>query len=151
DLVRSPEAMAGLRALDAARDAFRAKNYDLALQKSEESIRWLPRDPALHEFRALVLFARGDYRASASTIYAVLSVSPGWSWTTLSSLYASNEDYTTQLRALETFRKEHPDSPEAVFLSAYHYATCRHNESAVRQLRRLTQLIPDDELAPHLA
>jgi hypothetical protein len=150
DLLRSPEATAGLKAFDAARDAFRAKDFDLALTRSEEALRWLPRDPALHEFRGLVQFARGEYRQSAATVYAVLSVSPGWDWTTLSGLYAGHDDYTTQLRALETYRKEHPDAPEAAFLSAYHYATCRHNESAIRQLRNFVKRFPDDELAPHL-
>jgi hypothetical protein len=33
----------------------------------------------------------------------VLSVGPGWDWTTLIGLYPSIDVYTTQLRALEDF------------------------------------------------
>jgi tetratricopeptide (TPR) repeat protein len=150
ELVKSPEETAGLKAFDAARDAFREKNFDLALSKSEEALRQLPRDPALHEFRGLVLFARGEYRQAAAAIYAVLSVSPGWDWTTVSSLYGDHDEYTAQLRNLEAYRKQHPQAVEAMFLSAYHYATCRHNESAVKQLRNVVKLLPEDDLSPHL-
>ena len=42
----------------------------------------MPNDASLHEFRALVLFALGQYEQAAATLYAVLSNGPGWDWTT---------------------------------------------------------------------
>lgn len=149
-LVRSPQMTAGLKALDAAREAFRNKDYDTALRKTDEALQHLPHDAAFHEFRALVLFARGEYNAAATTIYAVLSVAPGWDWTTLSSMYADPEELTKHLRQLETYRKQHPESPEASFLLAYHYMTCRHAASAVRQLRNVARMLPDDNLVAPL-
>lgn len=150
-LVRSPEVSEGLKSFEAARDAFRKKDYDTSLERMNDALRALPSDPALHEFRGLVLFARGEYQEAAATTYAVLSVSPGWNWTTLSSLYADPEEYTKQLRQLETYRKEHPQSADASFLLAYHYVTCRHNAAAVKHFHNVAKLLSDDELVPHLA
>lgn len=149
-LVRSPQMTAGLKALDAAREAFRNKDYDTALRRTDEALGHLPRDSDFHEFRALVLFARGEYQQAAATMYAVLSVSPGWDWTTLSSMYADPDELTRHLRQLETYRKQHPDEAGASFLLAYHYMTCRHAASAIRQLRNVLRLIPDDNLVPPL-
>lgn len=141
---------AGRRAFQAARAAFRSRDYALALLKIDESLQKLLHDPAVHEFRGLILFARGEFRQAAAVIYDVLAVSPGWDWTTLSSLYADPEEYTQQLRALETYRKGNPEAAEAAFLIAYHYATCGHYAIAVRHLRNVVRLTPEDNLAPHL-
>ena len=46
-----------------------------------------------------MLFALKRYDEAAAALYAVLSVGPGWDWTTLISLYADPETYTQQLRA----------------------------------------------------
>ena len=64
----------------------------------------MPTDAVLHEFRALVLFAMGDYRQSAAVVHSVLAVGPGWDWTTMSSLYPDPNRYTQQLAALEITR-----------------------------------------------
>jgi tetratricopeptide (TPR) repeat protein len=149
-LVRTPEVRAGLKAFDAADIAFKNKNYELALQKTDEALEQLPDDTALHEFRALVLFARGDYQPAAATVYAVLAVSPGWDWTTLGSLYTDQEEFPRQLRDLEGYHKGHPDSAAAAFLRGYHYTTCRHFEAAVKQLQNAIRLLPDDDLLPAL-
>jgi tetratricopeptide (TPR) repeat protein len=149
-LVKTPQLSAALKALDAGREAFRNKDYDQALKKTDEALEHVPRDPAFHEFRALVLFARGEYRAAAAAIYAVLAVSPGWDWTTLSSMYADSDELTIHLRQLETYRKQHTDAADASFLLAYHYTTFRHPASAVKQLRNVAKLLPDDNLIPPL-
>jgi tetratricopeptide (TPR) repeat protein len=150
-LVKTPEVTAGLKAFDAASEAFQAKDYELALQKTDEAVAQLPDDTAIHEFRGLILFARGDYQSAAAIIYAVLAVSPGCDWTTLASRYTDQEEYPHQLRALETFHKAHPESAAAAFLRAYHYTTCRHYEAAVKQFQNTLKLLPDDELVPALA
>jgi tetratricopeptide (TPR) repeat protein len=150
-LVKTPEVRAGLKAFDAASEAFQAKDYDGALQKTDEALAQLPDDTAIHEFRALIFFARGDYQSAAAIIYAVLAVSPGCDWTTLASRYTDQEEYPRQLRALEAFHKEHPDSAAAALLRAYHYTTCRHYEAAVKQFQTTVKLLPNDELVPALA
>lgn len=150
DRRRTPAVSAGLKALDAARAAFAEKKFDEALKRTDQALDQMPRDPAVHEFRALVLFARGDYRQAAATIYAVLAVAPGWDWATLSSFYSDPAEMTRQLRQLETFRKQNPDSAEAAFLLAYHYVSCRHVAAARRQFQTAARLLPDDLLIPPL-
>ena len=150
-VVRSPEVKAGLKSFDAAGEAFRKKNYELALDKTDEALEQLPYDSQIHEFRALVLFARGDYPQAAATIYAVLAVSPGWDWTTLSGRYEDQEEYARHLRQLEAFHKQNPDSAVAAFLRGYHYTTCRHTEAAAKHMQNAAKLLPDDALMPRLA
>ncbi len=149
-LLRSPEVKAGMKAFDAAGEAFKKKDYDLALRQIDEALEKLPVDPALHQFRGLVLFALGDYQQSAAIVYAVLAVSPGWDWTTLSSRYADQEEFPRQLRVLETHHKQNPDSAAAAFLRGYYYTTCRHTQPAVKQFQNAVELLPDDELLPSL-
>jgi tetratricopeptide (TPR) repeat protein len=146
----SPEVQAALKPFDEAREAFRAEDYAQALAKTDEALKKLPSDAALHEFRGLVLFAQGKYKDAAATIYAVLSVGPGWDWTTLSSMYSDIEVYTTQIRALEAYRKQNPDSADAAFVLGYHYLTCGHKEAAAKQFQAVAKLLPNDTLAPQL-
>ena len=149
-LLKSPEVKAGLRAFNAARDAFKKKDYQAAQTQIDAALKQLPRDPALHEFRALVLFANADYPSAAAVVYSVLSVSPGWNWTTLSNHFAEQAEFTRQLRDLESYRRQRPDDPAPAFLSAYHYVTCRHNDAAIKQLEVVRRLLPDDRLVPPL-
>lgn len=150
DAPPSPEVAAALVPFDAARAAFKAGKYDEALAKVEEALKGIPNDAALHEFRALVLFALAKYKDAASTLYAVLSAGPGWDWTTLSSMYASVDTYTQQLRALETYSTQNPDSPDASFVLAYQYLTCGYKENAAKELKNVMRILPDDPLAKRL-
>ena len=80
----------------------------------------------------------------------MLSAGPGWDWTTLSSLYGNVADYTTQLRALETFVKKNPKSSDGHFLLAYHYLTAGHADAANKELREVDKLTPNDRLVTQL-
>jgi tetratricopeptide (TPR) repeat protein len=146
----SPEVQAALKPFDDARTAFKAGDYDQALSKTDEALKSLPNDAALHEFRALVLFAQAKYQDAAAVIYSVLSVGPGWDWTTLSSMYADVDVYTRQLRSLEDYSKQHPDSADAAFVLGYHYLSCGHKEAAAKQFQNVARLLPNDQLAPQL-
>ena len=134
----------------AARDAFKQGNYDQALQQTNEALTKLPNDSDIHEFRALCLFALGRYDEAAATLYAVLSVGPGWDWTTLIGLYPDVSVYTAQLRALESYCVAHPDSAPAYFTLGYQYLTEGHTETAVNVLRRVVALKPSDSLSAKL-
>ncbi|WP_417390808.1 hypothetical protein [Gimesia sp.] len=123
--------------------AFQQEDYNAALDIINKGITQYPDDAVFHEFRALVLFARGDYQQAAATIHAVLAVGPGWDWTTLSSFYIYDDTYTGQLRALEAA----PQDAATRFLLAYHYLCCGHDEAAADQLRIVVQLKPNDHVA----
>ena len=139
-----------ISALDEALIAFRQGNYQDALNWANQAVQDAPSDLVAHEFRSLALFAMGRYEESAEAIYAVLAVNPGWDWATMSSLYGSTQDYTTQLRALESWIGSHPDSSPGRFLLAYHYMRCEHNDAAATQLAKVLKLTPENEVAADL-
>lgn len=127
--------------------AFQRNDYDAALDITNRGITAYPDDAVLHEFRALVLFAKQDYQQAAATIHSVLAVGPGWDWTTLSSLYTDVAIYTEQLRALESITKANPQDAPSRFLLAYHYLSCGHSDAAARQLQQVVQRMPNDRVA----
>jgi tetratricopeptide (TPR) repeat protein len=135
---------------DAGRASFHQGNYADALQKTDEALAKLPNDTTLHEFRGACLFALGRYDEAAATLYAVLSVGPGWDWTTLISLYSSVDVFTTQLRALEQYCTEHRDSACGRFVLAYLYLTEGQTDPAVEMLRQVVALKPKDSLSAKL-
>ncbi len=135
---------------DAARASFHEGNYADALQKTNEALTKLPNDTTLHEFRALCLFALGRYDEAAATLYAVLSVGPGWDWTTLISLYPGVDIYTNQLRALEEYCTVHRDSATGRFVLAYLYLTAGQTDPAVDILKQVVALKPNDSLSARL-
>ncbi len=110
----------------------------------------MPNDPALHEFRALALFALGRYDEAAAALYAVLSVGPGWDWSTMISLYGNPDAYTQQLRALENNVTQNANSAANRFVLAYHYLTQGHMNEAADQLKAVVSLQPKDQLSAQL-
>lgn len=140
----------GMAAFDQARTAFQQGDYAGALTKLDTTLKTMPRDTVVHEFRGLVLFALKKYPESAAAIYAVLSAGPGWDWTTMIGLYSSAETYTNQLRDLETFVKANPKSADGHFLIAYHYQTMGHGDAAAKQFKDALALLPEDKLLKQL-
>jgi tetratricopeptide (TPR) repeat protein len=133
-----------------ARQSFMDGDYDAALAQINAAIAKVPNDTVLHEFRGLTLFALKRYQDAAAAVYAVLSVGPGWDWTTLSSLYPNVDVYTEQLRALEDYSRKNPKSAEAHFLLAYNYLTCGHSDAAAKQFQQVVDLNPKDQLSAQL-
>lgn len=140
----------GLDFFDRSMQEFYEGKYDNALASVNNALKEIPNDTAIHEFRALVLFALGDYNESAATLYPVLSVGPGWDWTTMSSLYPSVDVYTTQLRALEQYRDSRPTETAPRFVLAYHYLTAGHEDAAAEQYEKVVSLNPQDDLSRNL-
>lgn len=136
--------------LDAARDAFMQGDYTTALTQCDKAIAKTPNDTVANELRGLILFAQHNYKQAAASLYAVLSVGPGWDWTTVCSLYDDGATYTSQLRALEDYVHNHPDSADARFVLAYQYLTCNHPEAAEAQYKKIVQLNPKDHLSAQI-
>jgi tetratricopeptide (TPR) repeat protein len=135
---------------DSARAAFGTGDYAGALKLTDEALKVLQNDATLHEFRALVLFAVGKYDLAAGPLYAVLSVGPGWDWTTMAGLYPNIDVYTSELRKLEAFISANPRSTAGRFVLAYHYLTQGHTEAAVTQFEQVVALAPQDTLCAQL-
>jgi len=140
----------GMAAFEEARQSFIAGDYDAALRGVNAALALRPDDAALHEFRALIMFATGQYRDAAAALNAVLAVGPGWDWTTLSALYPSVDAYTQQLRKLEDYLKQNPQAADARFVLAYHYLTAGHSAEAAQQLQKVVEATPKDQVARQL-
>jgi tetratricopeptide (TPR) repeat protein len=135
---------------DRARQAFAGRDYQAALVFINGALALAPDDSTLHEVRALVLFALGNYQEAAAPLYAVLSVRPGWDWATMRSFYATVPDYTQHLRELEVHQAENPSSAAASFVLAYHYLTMGHDQAAADQYRNVIANNEDDYLSRSL-
>ena len=136
----------GTAAFDESRTEFFLGHYENSLTLLDTTLKTMPQDTVVHEFRGLVLFALKRYPESASAIYAVLSAGPGWDWTTMSGLYPGVEVYTQQLRDLENFAKAIPTSADGNFLLGYHYLTMGHQETANKAFGLALQQLPGDKL-----
>ena len=136
--------------LNSAIGAFKQNDYDAALDLVNRGISQHPDDAVLHEFRGLVLFAKGDYQQAAATVHSVLAVGPGWDWATLSGMYSDVAIYTVQLRQLEATVKQNPMDAANRFLLAYHYLSDGYPDAAVRQLQQVVVLMPNDQVAASL-
>ena len=139
-----------LAIFDTARGLFKQGNYQLALAEANRAIALAPNDTLMHEFRALCMFSTQDYQQAAAAIYAVLSIGPGWDWATVSSLYADPNVYAEQLRALEKYCRDNPQTPHARFLLAYHYILTDHDTEAATELAAVVALQPKDQLSAQL-
>ncbi len=129
---------------------FARGDYKTALAQTDRAIKLVPNDSIMHEFRALCLFALGDYQPSAAAVYAVISVGPGWDWTTVSNLYPNVDVYAQQLAALENYTVRHPEAPGPKFLLGYHYLLAGHNDQAAAEFEQVVQIQPKDQLAAQL-
>jgi hypothetical protein len=135
----------------AARDAFKAGDYQRALDLTDQVIKQTPNAPVVHEFRALCLFALQRYDDAATVAYAVLSAGPPWNWQTLAGLYPDVATYTNQLRALEAAIGSNPNATPLRFLLAYHYLVQANTDAAGLQFAIIAQREPKDELSASFA
>jgi len=138
------------KAFDEALARFKNGDYTAALVACDKAISLAPKDPIVHEVRALTLFALARYPEAAATLNAILASAPGMDWTTMSGLYGSVDAYTAQLRKLEAFCDAHPDDAAAYFVLAYHYLVGGHDEMAADALRIVVAKQPGDAVAKQL-
>lgn len=136
--------------VDKALADFKNGEYDAAVAGLDRAVKASPKDSVLHEVRALSLFALGRYDEAAAALNAVLAVAPGMDWTTMSGLYGSVDDYTTQLRRLEAFCKANPGNAAGYFVLAYHYLVGGHADLAADALEVVVAKQPGDAVAKRL-
>ncbi|MCW1922115.1 tetratricopeptide repeat protein [Luteolibacter arcticus] len=136
--------------LDRSRSAFRDEDYLTALTNVDEAISYQPGDSALHEYRALVLFALGKYRDAAGVLHPLLASGPGWDRATMTGLYGAESSYLTQLAKLENYVASTPDQPAPRFLLGYHYLVGGELDRAAREFDEVARLRPDDSISRQL-
>ena len=128
--------------------SFKQSDHDSSLKILNQALTQCPDDPTLHELRALVFFAKGDYETASNSLH--ISMANGrkyWMWPEMIRLYPDAATYTKQLRTLEAFAKSHPADAGARFVEAYHYIVMGYPEAAARELELVVRLQGDDRLA----
>jgi tetratricopeptide (TPR) repeat protein len=145
-----PAADAAYGRFDECLQLFKAGNFRQALSACDDAIAKSPNDPVMHEVRALIQFALGQYANAAAVLNSLLASSPGMDWTTLSSLYDDIDTYTQQLRLLEDYCKSNPKDAPAQFVLAYHYMVAGYSEEAADVLKVVVKLQPKDLVAQRM-
>jgi tetratricopeptide (TPR) repeat protein len=130
--------------------AFKQGNYLVALESANKAIDEAPGDGALHEYRALILFALGKFSEAAGVLNPVLAGGPGWDWSTMIALYNTQEIYLSQLDALKNYSKGKPNAADARFLLGYHHMVCGHLEEAAEEFEAAAKLQPADSVSAQL-
>ncbi len=130
--------------------AFKQRNYLVALELADKAIAASPGDGALHEYRALILFALGNYADAAGVLNPVIASGPGWDWSTVIALYDTQDTYTGQLRKLEAWSKAKPGAADCHFLLGYHYMVCGRPDVATPQFELASRLMPADGVSKEL-
>jgi tetratricopeptide (TPR) repeat protein len=146
----SAEIQQSFSGFDVGLDAFKGGRYNEALTAFDGALKLNGGDPVLHEVRALTLFALGNYSEAAIALNSLLASAPGMDWTTMSSLYGDADDYTAQLRKLESYCKANPKNPASAFVLAYHYLVIGSKDSAVRALKVVVENQPKDMVAKRM-
>lgn len=136
--------------MDQAQKAFKSADYNTALKEVDEALKLVPNDTTMHEFRAQVLFALGQYQNSAAVVHNLLSSTPGWDYTTLQSLYPNNDAFLQQLQSLKIAWSAKPDDPALNFLLAYQYMTTGDADKAREHLERAAKKLPSDNVTNQL-
>lgn len=135
------------RVLNAAISSFKQGDMDMALTLTKQGLTNCPNDLSMHELRALVLFAKGDYHEASTSLHVVLKNGQVWNWGTMIRMYPSSDGYTQQLRSLEAYTRKHPDDGASRFVQAYHYMVMGFPDAAARELQMVIRLEADDRIA----
>ena len=134
-----------------ALDAFRQGEYQQAVRLATHAIVDDPKSADAHLLLSLALFAAGQYRGAAMEAHAVVALGMTPDWAMVADIYNNNVDpYTTQLRALESFVRGNPKTPEGRFLLGFQYMIDGHRDVARDQFLQALQLAPRDHLAAQL-
>jgi len=136
-----------LQKFDQALAFFKEGEYSKALVRCNSALKQMPNDPVLHEVRALCLFALGRYKQAAAALDSLLASAPGMDWTTMSNLYGNTDDYTKQLRTLESYVTKNREDTAAAFVLVYHYLVIGETDRAIRGLKRVVAQQPKDATA----
>ena len=134
--------------------AFRARDYLAANRDWQHAVVDDPSNGALAMKLALAMFAVGKYREAAGTTQQVLMLLPQEKWGQVVSdykkLYANPKDYLDQLKSLAKAAADKPNDPALRFLLGFHYGYSGRVADAVRELNKLVQLEPKDQLGRKL-
>jgi hypothetical protein len=135
-------------------DAFKARDYKSAVRSWRHALLDDPNNATLVMLLAQGLFAAGEYDESAGAAQAAMRMLPQDKWGVVvgnyTELYSNTQDYVDQLKTLEKAVKDDPKDPARRFLVGFHYGYLGYPADAVRELDKLVEMNPKDELGRKL-
>ena len=134
--------------------AFRSGDYKEAVRAWRHTLLEDPKNGVLVLMLAQALFEMAEYEEAAGAVQQGILLLEEDKWAVVvgnyRDLYGNAQDYVDQLKDLENQVKEKSDSPAHRFLLAYHYAMLGYPKEAVRELDKLLELAPNDQIGRKL-
>jgi tetratricopeptide (TPR) repeat protein len=135
-------------------EAFKGRDYAGATRAWRHAVVDDPRNGGVLLRLAQALFATGEYDEAAGATQQGLTVLPEEKWQSEASstmtLYMNPQDYNDQLKGLEGAVKATPDDAALRFELAFQYAFSNRRGEAVRELDKLLQIAPQDQIGRRL-
>ncbi len=133
---------------------FRAGNYQAAMMAFRHALVDEPNNAGLMLLISQCLFQMGQWTEAAGATELAMGALPEDTWGTVvenyPQLYGNIEDYTRQLKELESAVKQDPNSPALRFLIGYHFGYLDYPQQAVRELGKAVDLEGRDPAARRL-
>lgn len=134
---------------DVARAFFRTAQYGDAQRHLDSVVKLVPNDTNAYQFRALTLFAQGNYSEAAADAYDSLGMGNTWTVEVLDSIYPVADRYHHQLAKLKQQTESNP-SMSTHFLLAYHYLMLNDLGNGKVELEKVLKLQPGEPLTTQL-
>ena len=132
---------------------FKLGNYAAAESDWRHALVDDPNNAPLVMLLAQALFANGKFDEAAGAVQRGMQMLPSDKWGTVvanyAELYRGNQDYTDQLRKLESARLA-TSSPALQFLLGYHYGYLGYPKHATTELDKAIKLAPQDQASQKL-
>jgi hypothetical protein len=127
---------------------FKAGNYQAAVQDWQHALVDTPHNGGAMLLLAQGLFASGQYQPAAGAVQLAMQMLPQDQWGNVvkhyTDLYPNNQNFTDQLRGLETARTANPNDPAMRFLLGYEYGYLGYPTQAIAEFDKGIALRPQD-------
>ncbi len=135
-------------------DALKARDYRSAVRAWRHAVVDDSKNGTTVMMLAQALFAAGYYDEAAAAAQQAMRLLPEAKWREAVSkfrgFYTNTQDYSDQLSELEKAVERYPNDPSLRFELGFQYAYSGHPDLALRQLDKLLELVPQDQVGREL-
>jgi len=135
-------------------DALKARDYRSAVRAWRHAVVDDPKNGTTIMMLAEALFAAGYYDEAAAAAQQAMMLLPEEKWREAVSkfrgFYTDTQDYTDQLTKLEKAVEGYPNDSSLRFELGFQYANSNHLDLALRQLDKLLEMAPQDQVGRKL-
>jgi len=135
-------------------EALKARDYRSAVRAWRHAVVDDPKNGTTVMMLAQALFAAGYYDEAAAAAQQAMMLLPEEKWgeavSKFRGFYADTQDYTDQLTKLEKAVEGYPNDPSLRFELGFQYAYSNHPDRALRELDKLLEMVPQDQVGRKL-